>query len=187
MSGRFDIEDTPLVGLLVLHKKRMQDHRGFFERVYCSQDLAGVLAGRSIAQVNRSMTAKPGSVRGMHFQRPPYAELKIVSCIKGSIFDVAVDLRRGSPTYLQWHAQVLSDDNGAVLVIPEGFAHGFQTLQPDCEMLYFHTAPYAPDYEAGLNVNDPALAIAWPAAIGEMSERDAAFPTVAQGFEGLVF
>lgn len=98
----------------------------------------------------------------MHFQRTPHAEMKLVSCVRGLVFDVAVDLRRGSPTFLRWHSELLSADNHKTLVIPEGFAHGFQTLTDDCEMLYLHTTAYAPDAEAGLNPQDARLAIAWP-------------------------
>ena len=99
------------------------------------------------------MTASRGTVRGMHFQHPPHAETKFVSCLRGEVFDVAVDLRNGSPTFLHWHAEILSADNHRTLVIPEGFAHGFQTLSDDCEMLYFHTAAYNPEAEGGLNVH----------------------------------
>lgn len=186
MSGRFEVRATALPGLAALTRRRMADARGFLERMYCAEDLAPMLGARRIAQINRTLTLRPGTVRGLHFQHPPHAETKIVGCLRGAVFDVAVDLRAGSPTLLRWHGEVLSAGNGAGLVIPEGFAHGFQTLEPDCELVYFHTAPYAPGSEGGLNVRDPAIGIGWPAPIVELSERDAALPFAGHGFEGLV-
>ena len=185
MSPRFDIVAMPLPGLQRIQRKPLGDERGFLERIYCTQEMAAFVSGRSIVQVNRSLTRHAGAVRGMHFQRPPHAETKIVGCLRGAVFDVAVDLRRGSATFLHWHGEILSADNHASLLIPEGFAHGFQALTEDCEMLYLHTAAYEPAAEAGLNPQDPRLAIRWPLPIGEMSARDAAHPLIADGFEGL--
>ena len=113
------------------------------------------------------------------------AEAKVVSCIKGRVFDVAVDLRKGSPTILQWHGVELSDSNCRSLIIPEGFAHGFQTLEPDCELLYFHTADYSPEYEDGIHVREPRLGIAWPEPISEISNRDDRLKFLQGDFEGL--
>jgi dTDP-4-dehydrorhamnose 3,5-epimerase len=121
----------------------------------------------------------------MHFQHPPHAETKFVCCLRGEVFDVAVDLRRGSPTFLLWYAEILSADNHKTLVIPEGFAHGFQTLTKDCEMLYFHTAAYQAGSEGGLNTQDPRLAIQWPLDITEQSARDMAHPMLEQDFKGV--
>ena len=121
----------------------------------------------------------------MHFQYPPHAETKFVSCIRGEVFDLAIDLRKGSSTYLHYHAEILTEENHKTLVIPEGFAHGFQTLTPNCEMLYLHTREYAPEAEGALNAADPALNIQWPLDIQEMSERDQIHPMVAEGFEGI--
>lgn len=185
MSDRFDILDTPLSGLRILQRKPLRDQRGYLERLYCTQDLASVLSRGAIVQINHTLTARRGTVRGMHYQQPPHAESKFVSCIRGEVFDVAVDLRRGSPTFLRWHAETLSEGNHRTLLIPEGFAHGFQTLTDNCEMLYFHTAAHAPDAERGLNPRDPGLALAWPLPIADMSERDAAHPPLAPGFRGI--
>ena len=121
----------------------------------------------------------------MHFQFPPHAEMKLVTCLRGEVFDVAVDLRQNSPTCLKWHAARLSADNHKTLVIPEGFAHGFQTLTDECEMLYFHTAAYQPDAEGGLNALDPAFSIDWPLPITERSARDQAHASLTAGFTGL--
>lgn len=185
MSVRFEVQATPLPGVVRLIRRRIADRRGFLERLYCAEDLTPVLGTRRIAQINRSSTTRAGAVRGLHFQHPPHAETKVVSCLRGAVFDVAVDLRAGSPTFLSWHGEVLSAGNGTALVIPEGFAHGFQSLEPECEMLYLHTAPYAPAAEGGLNARDPAIGVAWPTAIAELSERDAALPCAADGFEGI--
>jgi len=176
LSDRFDIFQTPLDELAVIQRKQIRDERGFLERVFCTNDLATLLQGRSIRQINRTLTVSRGTVRGMHFQNPPHAEMKFVSCLRGEVFDVAVDLRPDSSTRFQWHAEVLSSENHKTLAIPEGFAHGFQTLTDDCEILYFHTADYHRESEGGLNPLDPALRIAWPLAISDISSRDSAQP-----------
>lgn len=185
MSARFDILETPLSGLRILQRKPIGDNRGYLERLFCSEELQALAAGRHIAQINHTLTASNGTVRGMHFQRPPHAEIKFVSCLRGEVFDVAVDLRDNSPTFLCWHAEVLSADNHRTLVIPEGFAHGFQTLTDDCEMLYFHTAAYQPGAEGGLNAQDPRLAIQWPLPVVGLSPRDSAHPLLGEGFTGV--
>ena len=185
MNSRFDLIATPLAGLVVVQRQPMGDARGYLERMYCADALAAITAGKPIAQINRTLTAKPGVVRGMHFQRPPHAEIKLVSCLRGEVFDVAVDLRQDSPTFLHWHAELLSADNHRSLAIPEGFAHGFQTLTDNCELLYFHTAAYQPAAEDALNARDPRLAIAWPVAISELSPRDTAHPLLSANFKGV--
>ena len=183
--GRFELLETRLAGLQVLRRKPIGDARGFFERVFCVDDLGGLLGGRTIQQVNRTLTETKGTVRGLHFQRPPHAEMKLVSCLRGRIFDVAVDLRKDSPTFLQWHGEILSAENARTLAIPEGFAHGFQTLEPDCELLYFHTASYHPEAEDGVDALDPRLEIEWPEPIAERSERDQKLATIDESFAGL--
>ncbi len=182
MSTRLDILDTPFSGLKVLQRKPIGDSRGYLERLFCSEELQALDSYKHIAQINRTLTASRGTVRGMHFQRPPHAETKFVSCLRGEVFDVAVDLRHNSPTFLHWHAEVLSADNHKTFVIPEGFAHGFQTLTDDCEMLYFHTTAYQPGAEAGLNAQDPQLAIAWPLLVAGLSPRDATHPFLGNDF-----
>lgn len=186
MSSRFDIQTTPLLGLSLITRKPIGDDRGYLERMFCINELQDMIAVRRVAQVNHTLTKKMGTVRGMHFQSAPHAEMKFVSCLRGIVFDVAVDLRKGSSTFLHWHAELLSAENLKTLVVPEGFAHGFQTLTDDCEMLYLHTAAYAPGAEAGLHPQDVKLAIAWPQQIAEMSPRDAAFPPIAADFEGVL-
>ena len=186
MSNRLDILDTPQEGLKLIQRKPIGDHRGYLERLFCVEEMKALISDKSIAQINHTLTVKRGTVRGLHYQCPPHAETKFVSCLRGEVFDVAVDLRRDSPTFLNWHAEVLSASNHKTFAIQEGFAHGFQTLTEECEMLYFHTAIYQPETEGGLNVNDPRLAIQWPRAITELSKRDAAHPMLTREFLGVV-
>jgi len=176
---------TPLPGLHVVQRRRLEDSRGYFSRLFCSEELAAVGFTRPVAQVNLTLTRRRGTVRGLHFQYPPNAEDKFVSCLRGEVFDVAVDLRRGSPTFLQWHAERLSAENQRSLLIPRGFAHGFQALSDDCELVYLPSMPYAPAAEGALNVRDPALAIEWPLPIADLSPRDASHPHVGASFPGL--
>jgi dTDP-4-dehydrorhamnose 3,5-epimerase len=175
-----------LDGLKRIERQRLGDSRGFLSRIFCAKELAQAGWNKPIEQINHTYTAKRGTVRGMHFQRPPHAEMKLVSCLRGEVLDVAVDLRRGSPTFLQWHAEHLSAVNGFALLIPEGFAHGFQTLTDDAELLYCHSAAYVPEAEAGLNPTDQKLAIHWPLAITELSARDSQHPMLNEQFSGLV-
>lgn len=162
-----------------------QDSRGAFARWYCERELAEIIGNRQIVQINHSRTVAMGAVRGLHFQKPPHAEMKLVRCIKGRVWDVAVDLRQGSPTYLKWHAEELSPENARMMVIPEGFAHGFQVLEPESELLYLHTAFYAPEFEGGVRLDDPALDISWPLPFADVSERDQSHPLIDQDFVGL--
>ena len=185
MNSRFELSATPLAGLLVIRRHPRGDARGYLERLFCADELAALTAGKALVQINHTLTVSPGVVRGLHFQRPPHAELKLVSCLRGEVYDVAVDLRAGSPTFLHWHAELLSADNHKSLAIPEGFAHGFQTLTDNCEMLYFHTAAYHPEAEDALNPCDAALAIHWPLAISDLSPRDAAHPMLRPDFKGV--
>ena len=186
MSSHFDILDTPLEGLKLIQRHPVGDHRGYLERLFCADEMRALIASKGVVQINHTSTVKRGTLRGMHFQHPPHAETKFVSCIRGEAFDVAVDVRHGSATFLRWHAEVLSAANHRTLVIPEGFAHGFQALTEDCELLYFHTAAYRPAAEGGLNAHDPMLAIRWPATISDLSSRDAGHPMLTNEFGGVV-
>ena len=185
MNSRFDIVETPIAGLRIVQRKPLGDSRGHLERLFCANELEILTRAKPIVQINHPLTAARGTVRGLHFQHPPHAEIKFVSCLRGEVFDVAVDLRDSSPTFLHWHAEVLSADNHRSLVLPEGFAHGFQTLSDNCEMLYFHTAAYNAEAEAGLNVQDPRLAIEWPLPVAKLSPRDAGFPPLNDDFSGI--
>ncbi|WP_331371901.1 dTDP-4-dehydrorhamnose 3,5-epimerase [Sinorhizobium chiapasense] len=170
--SRFKRFHTELPGLTVVERKQFGDARGFFSRFFCQEELFELGSFASIAQINHSMTRTKGAVRGLHFQRPPYEEAKFVSCLAGAVFDVAVDMRPDSPTYLRWHGEVLSAENARSMMIPGGFAHGFQTLTENCELIYLHDKPFAPEAEGGLNALDPRVNIAWPIEITQMSERD---------------
>ena len=183
--SHFIPHSTPIDGLNVIERERVGDSRGFLERMFCQDSLGPFLQGKTVRQINRTLTRQKGTVRGLHFQNPPHAETKIVTCLKGQVWDVAVDLRRGSPTFLEHHAVLLTEDNHYSFLIPEGFAHGFQTLTSDCEMLYFHTADYNVEFEGALNAIDPSLSISWPAPITERSDRDVNHPMVADNFQGI--
>ncbi len=183
--SRFDVSSTPLAGLMLVQRRRAQDERGFFSRFFCAEELASAGFAFPIAQVNHTFTARRGAVRGLHFQHPPHAEDKFVSCLRGEIFDVAVDLRRDSPTFLQWHAEILSAENARSLLVPQGYAHGFQTLTDDCELVYLHSRPYEAAAEGALNVRDPLLAIDWPLDLADISARDAAHPLLTSQFTGI--
>ena len=178
------ILDTKIAGVYVVETNVFLDERGQFYRTFCARELAPVLNGESIMQSNFSGTVKKGSVRGMHFQKPPYDELKMVRCLRGRIWDVALDLRRDSPTFLKWHAEELTPDNRRMLVIPRGCAHGFQTLENDCEMIYLHTGFYEPSSEGGVRYSDPLAAIKWPLAVTTVSERDASYDMLDSNFKG---
>lgn len=176
---------TAIAGVFVSETKVHQDYRGAFTRFFCERELAGAIGGRTIEQINRSRTASVGAVRGMHFQLPPHAEMKMVRCIRGRAWDVAVDLRRGSSTFLKHHAQEISEANGLMLIIPEGCAHGFQVLEPDTELLYLHTASYMPSAEGGVRFDDPALGLTWPLPITDLSDRDRSHPLLTNNFSGI--
>jgi len=184
-NKRFDFHPTPLEGLCVVQRKPVEDPRGFFCRFFCAEEFQAVGLKKSIAQINHTYTVKKGAVRGLHFQYPPYSECKIVSCLRGEVYDVAVDIRKGSPTFLQWHGEILSAANQRSVFIPEGFAHGFQTLTENCELLYLHSEAFHPQAEGALHIADPRIGIVWPIAMTELSERDRSHPVIGSDFEGL--
>lgn len=175
----------PIAGLNVVETAPFVDDRGAFARFYCEKELASLIDLRRIVQINHSRTATVGAVRGLHFQCPPHAEMKLVRCLKGRVWDVAVDLRKGSETYLHWHAEELTPANGKMMVIPEGFAHGFQVLEPDSELLYLHTSLYTPEAEGALRYNDPSIGISWPLPVTDISARDLKHPLINQDFVGI--
>ena len=179
------VQETKLKGCYLIDLYKNEDQRGFFNRIFCQKILSPLLRGKSIRQINHSFSRKEGLVRGLHFQKPPHAEIKIVNCIKGKVWDVAVDLRKGSPTFLHYHSVTLSEGNFQCFFIPEGFAHGFQTLAPNCEMLYFNTEDYNVGAEGVINSNDPRISIKWPKIITEKSERDSKSPMLDKNFLGI--
>jgi len=179
------ITHTDLPGVVVVETAPFADERGAFDRVYDQRELASVVGARQIVQINHSRTSQVGAVRGLHFQLSPHAELKLVRCLRGRVWDVALDLRAGSPTFLRWHAEELAPDNARTLVVPEGCAHGFQVLEPESELLYLHTARYVPEAEAGVYCRDPRLGILWPLPVEGLSQRDRSFPPIALDFSGI--
>jgi dTDP-4-dehydrorhamnose 3,5-epimerase len=176
----------PFADTFVIQLEPHADDRGMFTRIFCQRDLTQIGHHKEIVQINHSITRKRGALRGMHFQRPPKAEIKLVKCLRGSVFDVIVDLRRNSASYLKWHGEMLSEDNHKIMYIPEGLAHGFQALEENTELLYLHTEFYDPDCEGGLRYSDPAIGIAWPLEVTEISAKDQNYALLTKDFEGLI-
>lgn len=183
--SQFSIFDTPIEGLRVIEREPISDHRGFLARIFCADQLKSVGWEKPITQINQTVTKNRGTIRGMHFQNTPHAEMKLVSCLQGEIWDVAVDLRKNSKTFLYWHAEKLSSENSRALLIPEGFAHGFQALTDNCELLYLHSQVYVREAEAGIRFNDPILNIPWPLEFYEISKRDSEHPLLNDQFIGI--
>jgi dTDP-4-dehydrorhamnose 3,5-epimerase len=169
---------TPLPGVWLVELDRLEDERGWFARTFDREELRSRGMNPEIVQCNVSYNARRDTLRGMHYQADPHGESKLVRCVRGAIFDVALDLRADSPAYRRWHGAELTAANGAALYIPAGLAHGFQTLSDDCEVLYLMGHRYAPEAARGVRYDDPAFAIEWPVPRGEriVSERDASYP-----------
>jgi len=185
-ASRIRFTPCPLGGLTVVERTPVEDSRGHLTRLYSTRAFDALGLEKPVVQINHTLTRRAGTVRGLHFQRPPHAETKLVLCLRGEVLDVAVDLRKHSPTLLRWHAETLSASNLRGLLIPEGFAHGFQTLSPDVELIYLHTADYAPAAEDGVHPLDPRLGIEWPLEITEMSDRDRGCRMLAPDFDGVM-
>jgi len=167
---------TPIQGVLELVGRVIHDPRGSFQNLFRREECQQIWGDRPIEQVNRSRTRTVGAIRGLHLQHQPWQEAKLVRCLQGRVWDVAVDLRDGSPTYGHWHGVDLVPEQGNALLIPEGCAHGFQVLEPSSELLYLHSAPYRPEDETGVLWCDDDLAVAWPLAATDLSERDKRLP-----------
>jgi len=173
-------QSTNIEGVWLVRVGWHTDPRGRFGRLFCRDAFAERNLVDNFVQVSLSVTHQSGTVRGMHLQRPPYAETKLVSCMRGMIYDVVVDLRPDSPSYLQWQAFELDQGDGFALYIPKGCAHGFQTLVDDCEVLYQIDTPYAPDYADGVRYDDPVLNIFWPKDISLLSDKDLSWPPMVE-------
>lgn len=178
-------KSTSISGLYLIERFKRGDARGFFERIFCADTMQGLGWIGPIAQLNHSFTAQQGTLRGMHYQLPPYAEHKLVTCVGGAVWDVVVDVRRGSPSFLQHVAVELTAENQHSLLIPPGCAHGFQALTENVDMWYCHSASYVPHFEAGLNALDERLGISWPLPITQRSQRDMSFAFLLEDFEGV--
>lgn len=169
-------EPTRLAGAYIIDLERREDERGFFARVWCGEEFARHDLETRVAQVNLSHNRLQGTLRGMHFQHPPHAETKLVRCVRGAIYDVIIDLRPSSPTYREWIGVELTADNRRALFVPEGFAHGFQTLVDDSDVMYQVSAPYSPGAEGGVRFDDPAFGISWPLPVTMITAKDQGWP-----------
>ncbi len=184
-TGMMHLHATALAGLTIIETQSIGDERGCFERLFCEDELATLRADLHIAQINLSTTFARGTLRGMHYQRAPAAEAKLIRCLRGRVFDVAVDVRKGSPTFLKWHAVELDASVMRQVFIPEGFAHGFQALTDDVQLLYLHTARWESGCEGTLRHDDPVLAIHWPLPVACISDKDRLAPLLNAGFTGI--
>lgn len=183
--NRISIQDLPLEGLKLLNFTLIEDFRGSLCRLFCKHTLQLIWPG-PIFQINHTHTKSRGAVRGLHFQYPPCSDKKLVVCLRGEVWDVAVDLRSGSATFLKWHGQELNEFKKSAFLIPEGFAHGFQVRSEEAELLYFHSNYYEPEAQGVINPCDPRIAISWPEVISSLSEKDLAQPYLEKTFSGLI-
>lgn len=171
-----EITELPIKGAYIVRFPLMEDPRGSFQRVYSEREFIEIGVLKPIVQINMSHTSRRGTIRGLHYQAGASAEIKMVRCLRGEIFDVIVDLRPDSGTYLKWHGQVLSAETRQMIIVPEGLAHGFQALSDNVEVIYPVTAPYAPEDERGIRWDDPAFNIKWPIDKAIVSDKDAGLP-----------
>ena len=176
---------TPLSGSYTIEPNILNDERGWFARYYCKNEFKEIGHEKEWVQLNHSVTNKRGTVRGIHFQNLPFREVKMIKCIAGCIYDVIIDLRADSPTFLKWFGVELSAKNRKMLYIPEGFGHGFQCVENNCEVIYHHSEFYTPNSEGGVRYSDPAINIEWPLAVSIVSARDRSFPFVDENFKGI--
>lgn len=183
--SRFDFTPTPLENCFVITPKPIKDERGYFERYFCARDFREIGFKKSIAQINHSLTKIKGTIRGMHFQTRPFCETKIVRCLKGEIYDVALDLRLESPTFLQYFGVTLSEENGKYLYIPEGFAHGFQAISDDVEIVYLCSEFFDSNSDSVINPLDPKININWKLTPTNLSQKDANAPFLSDDFKGI--
>ena len=186
MDDRFRFIESSIEDLIIFECLPISDQRGYLERLFCADTFHAHNLTKPIVQVNRTLTNISGTVRGLHFQNPPYTETKIVICLEGTVMDVAVDIRRNSDTFLNWHSEILSETNNKGILIPDGFAHGFQALTNNCELLYLHTSSYQLSSEGGINAKDLTISIDWLLPVTNISERDQALPFIDDSFSGLV-
>ncbi|MWV68089.1 dTDP-4-dehydrorhamnose 3,5-epimerase [Helicobacter saguini] len=184
-KSRFIFTPTPLSGVFIIEPKPINDERGYFERYFCADDFKEIGLSKPIVQINHSVTKGIGSIRGLHFQDYPHGETKIMRCLKGSIYDIALDLRENSPTFLQYFGIVLSEENSRYLYIPEGFAHGFQTLREYVEVIYPTTYPFTASADRVINPLDPLINISWLEKIGNLSPKDSNAPYIDSNFKGI--
>jgi dTDP-4-dehydrorhamnose 3,5-epimerase len=176
---------TRLNGVYVIDLQPVVDSRGWFARTYCKNEFAEIGHDKEWVQINHSFTSKKGTIRGMHYQIPPYGEIKMVRCIAGAITDIVIDLRQRSETFMNWVSVELSAENKKMIFIPEGFAHGFQAMTDNCELIYHHSAFYTPGSERGIRYSDTLINIQWPLPVSEISERDLSHVLLNESFKGI--
>ncbi len=176
---------TPLAGAYVIELDLRGDDRGFFARLYCQKEFAEVGLEPQLVQINNSLTRQRGTLRGMHYQLPPAAEVKVVRCIRGALYDVIIDLRPDSPSFAHWFGAELTAENRKMMYVPRGFAHGFLTTADDTEAFYLVSAFYSPELERGLRFDDPRFAVKWPFPPLEVSEKDRSWPDFDTDFHGV--
>ena len=184
MPNKLNITQTNFKDLYIVEPNSFKDERGAFSRVYCENEMHDIF-GKSIKQINHSITKEKGTVRGLHFQYEPNTEIKMVKCIKGAILDVVVDIRKNSPTFLQYFSIELTEQNQKMIYIPKGFAHGFQTLEDNTELIYFHSSVYTQNNEGGINIYDFKLNIKFPLDIINLSKRDENHQFLTNEFRGI--
>lgn len=178
-------KETPLKGCFAIEFQPTADERGWFSRVYCENEFKAINHSKPFVQFNHSFNRAAGTIRGLHYQKPPFQETKLIRCISGSVYDVVVDIRQNSPTFLKHFGLKLSAVNNTMIYIPSGFAHGFQTLEENTQLLYHHTEFYQPGFEAGLRYNDAKLEITWELPPSIISERDKNFDLLTESFQGI--
>src|SRR5262249_25933694 len=184
-GGRITFHETALRGAFVIELALIRDDRGEFMRTFCARTLAERGLCSVFVQTNQSRTARRGTIRGLHYQAPPVAEAKLLRCVHAAVQGVMVDLRRRSPTFLRWHAEVLTGHDARAVYVPPGFAHGFQTLEDDSEVIYQASAFYTPSAEGCVRYNDPLVNVRWPVAEVILSNKDANCPLLTPDFRGL--
>lgn len=176
---------TPVEGAFLIEPERRGDDRGFFARLFCEEEFGRHGLATRFVQVNNSLTARRGTLRGLHYQLPPAAEAKGVRCVRGALFDVVADLRPDSPTFRRWFGAELTAENRLMMYVPPGCVHGFVTLADDTETLYLASTAYAPEQERGIRYDDPIFAVEWPMAPVEMSQKDRSWPDFDPAYHGI--
>jgi dTDP-4-dehydrorhamnose 3,5-epimerase len=177
--------ETPLKGAYIIELEPFRDSRGLFARTFCKKEFQKIGHNKEFVQFNHSLTLQKGTIRGMHYQVPPNSEIKLIRCVRGNVYDVIIDIRSGSTTFLNYFAVELNEDNMKMIYVPEGFAHGFQTLENNTQLIYHHTQFYSPQHERGIRYNDPVIAVEWPLEPMNVTEKDKNYPLIDNHFKGI--
>ncbi len=183
--SNFKFSKTSLRDLKIISKEYKNDTRGYLIRLFCQDELKKIKYNNKIKQINLTLTSKKNTFRGFHYQIKPYCETKFVTCVKGKVLDIVIDLRKKSKTFLKYHSEIIKEEDSKTILIPKGFAHGFLSLVDNCKLLYFHTANYRPKYERGINLKDPRLKLKLKLKPKYISDRDKNFPLIDNDFKGI--